>query len=146
MSDDPLASRWFTEIAIIHQLASTRVERVLPRGLTLAQMSVLNHFVRLGGEWSPARLARAFQVTKQTMTSTLQRLERAGLVTIAADPQDGRAKRVAITEAGRAARQACQAELAPVIARFEAEIGAAAMAAMLPELQRIRTLMDSDRG
>lgn len=145
MSEDPVAFRVFNEIAIIDQLARTRVERVLPGGLTIAQFSVLNHFVRLGGERSPARLARAFQVTKQTMTSTLGRLERAGLVEVRADATDGRAKVVAITEAGRAARQACLAAMAPVLDRFARLIGADALAALAPELARIRQLLDAER-
>ena len=73
---DPISFRFFTEIGIIEQLARNRLERGLPDGLKISQFSVLNHLVRLGGEWSPARLARAFQVTKGAMTNTLQRLEK----------------------------------------------------------------------
>src|SRR3712207_5255456 len=54
---DPLAFRVFNEIGIIEQLSRTMFERVMPDGLTVPQFSVLNHFVRLGGERSPAQLA-----------------------------------------------------------------------------------------
>ena len=70
----------FNEIGIISQLSSNRLERVLPEGMSVAQFSVLNHLVRLGGSWAPSRLARAFQVTKGAMTNTLQRLEAQGLI------------------------------------------------------------------
>ena len=63
-AEDPPAFRLFTEIGIIEQLARNRLERGLPDGLKVSQFVVLNHLVRLGGEWSPARLANAFQVTK----------------------------------------------------------------------------------
>ncbi|MEQ1783915.1 MAG: helix-turn-helix domain-containing protein, partial [Hyphomonadaceae bacterium] len=97
MSDDDsrlLYFRLFTEIGIINQLSSNRLERELPDGMSLAQFGVLNHFVRLGGQWAPTRLARAFQVTKGAMTNTLQRLEAQGLVKVVPDPKDARAKLV----------------------------------------------------
>ena len=62
---DPLAFRLFVEIGIIEQLARNQLEREMPDGLKVSQFGVLNHLDRLGGEWSPARLANAFQVTKQ---------------------------------------------------------------------------------
>ena len=60
--DDPLVFAFFNEIGIIEQLARNAFERVMPDGLRLPHFSVLNHFVRLGGERSPGELARAFQV------------------------------------------------------------------------------------
>lgn len=140
---DPIAFEVFNEIGIIEQLARTRVERVLP--ITLAQFSVLNNFVRLGGERSPAGLADAFQVTRQTMTSTLGRLEAAGLVAIRPDPGDGRAKIVSITEAGRAMRQRCLDAQAPLLAELQVLLPEAELAALLPGLRRLRMLLDSNR-
>ena len=97
--------RMFNEIGIISQLSSNRLERVLPPGISIAQFSLLNHLVRLGGAWAPSRLARAFQVTKGAMTNTLQRLEAQGLIRVTVDPDDARGKRVEITEAGRRMRE-----------------------------------------
>jgi DNA-binding MarR family transcriptional regulator len=145
MTDDPIAFEFFNEIGIIEQLARTAVERVLPRGITLSQFSVLNHFVRLGGERSPAGLANAFQVTRQTMTNTLQRLEAAGLVTSRPDPADGRAKIITITDAGRAMRQRCIEAQAPLLADLGDRLPEADLAALLPGLRRVRILLDSAR-
>ncbi len=92
----------FTEIGMLDQIGRTVAESALVRGLSLAQFAILNHLVRLGGEWSPVRLARAFQITKQTMTSTLDRLQRQGFVAIRPDPSDGRAKLVSLTPEGAA--------------------------------------------
>ena len=61
---DPPLFRLLTEIGIIEQLARNQLERNLPDQLTMSQFVVLNHLVRLGGAWSPLRLAKAFQVTK----------------------------------------------------------------------------------
>ncbi len=146
MTQDPLAFRVFNEIGIIEQLSRTLFERVMPDGLTLPQFTVLNHFVRLGGEHSPARLAGAFQVTKQTMTSTLQRLERGGYVAIRPDPADGRAKIVSITPEGRAMRERCVQALEPALAHMATLIDDASLEALLPGLVKLRRVLDEDRS
>ena len=96
-----LAFQAMSEIAIIGHLADTALAKALPPELSVAGFGVLNHFVRLDVEGeSPARLARAFQVTKGAMTYTLQKLEELGYVAIEPDPADARAKIVRITSAG----------------------------------------------
>lgn len=143
---DPLVFRLMNEIAIINQLASRLFERVMPGDLTLPQFVVLNHFVRLDRPSSPMRLAGAFQVTKSTMTNTLQHLERAAYVTIAPDPRDARAKVVTITPAGRAAREAAIASLAPKLDGVAHGIEAADIDAALPLLRRLRANLDAERN
>ena len=145
-SEDPLAFRLFTEIGIIEQLARNRLERGLPDGLKFSQFVVLNHLVRLGGEWSPARLASAFQVTKGAMTNTLQRLEMRGLVRIVADPSDGRAKLVTITDAGRHMRADCVASVSPFLADLSQALSDKDLAKVLPVLEKIRKFLDAQRS
>lgn len=142
---DPLVFRLMNEIAIIDQLASRLFDRLMPGALTLPQFVVLNHFVRLGRPSSPQRLARAFQVTKSTMTNTLQHLDRAGFVTIEPDPQDARAKVVTITPAGRAAREAAVAVLTPRLEGLAEGITPDAIEAALPLLARLRANLDAER-
>jgi DNA-binding MarR family transcriptional regulator len=142
---DPAAFRFFNEIGIIEQLARNVFERVLPDGLKVSQFALLNHFVRLGDDKNPADLARAFQVTKGAMTNTLQRLEARGLVTVGPDPDDGRGKRVHITEAGRRVRDRSIAALGPALAVLEREFGEAAFADALPFLERLRASLDAAR-
>jgi len=140
-----LAFRLFTEIGIIEQLASNRLERVLPDKLKMSQFSVLNHLVRLGGEWSPMRLASAFQVTKGAMTNTLQRLEKHSLVKIIADPNDGRGKLVGITLAGKKMHVRCVECISPLFADLSNEISDKDYAVALPVLEKIRKHLDSNR-
>ncbi len=142
---DPPLFVFFNEIGIIEQLARSRFERVLPDGLTLPHFGVLNNFVRLGGERRPGGLARAFQVTKWAMTNTLQRLEAKGYVHLRPDPADGRAKIVALTEAGRGARERALAALAPALAELEREIPEARFIVALFFLQRLRGTLDRAR-
>lgn len=137
--------RLFNEIGIIAQLSGNRLERVLPDGMSLAQFSVLNHFCRLGGAWSPTRLAAAFQVTKGAMTNTLQRLEAQGFVTIRADEEDTRAKIVEITDAGRSAREAAIRATGPIIMELAGLIPLADVKAALPFLEFVRKTLDENR-
>lgn len=136
----------FNEIGIIHQLSSTAFERNLPHGLTLAQFSVLNHFVRLGDNKTPAQLASAFQVTRGTMTSTLQRLEAKGFVTITPDAQDGRSKRVGLTPTGRTAAAACIAAAAPILTRAREALSRDEVERLLPALTKLRAWLDENRS
>lgn len=140
-----LAFRVFNEIGIIHQLAATAFERVMPDGMTLAQFTVLNHFARLGGRRRPSDLARAFQVTKATMTSTLQRMEGKGLVAILPDATDGRGRLVEVTEAGMAMHADCIARLGPKLEAIIASTGSEAFARALEPLTRLRTSLDTLR-
>ena len=137
--------QFFTEIGIIEQLARAKLERVLPDGMKMSQFTVLNHLVRLGGNWSPARLASAFQVTKAAMTNTLQRLEARGLVKIAADPGDGRAKLVSLNRAGRDMREQCISNIGPLLVEMEQAIGEQKFLTALPFLEQVRSYLDQNR-
>jgi DNA-binding MarR family transcriptional regulator len=143
VTTDPLAFEFFNEIGIIDQLVSTMLNSALPQGMTKAQFTVLNHFVRLDiAEKSPADLASAFQVRRPTITSTLARMESTGLVAIRVDPRDGRAKLVSITAAGRDMREKCISALATMIPMIEPIITDAEMQALLPKIRKVRIGLD----
>jgi DNA-binding MarR family transcriptional regulator len=137
--------RMFNEIGIISQLSSNRLERVLPPGMSIAQFSVLNHLVRLGGAWTPSRLARAFQVTKGAMTNTLQRLEAQGLIRINVDPDDARGKLVEITQAGRRMREKCIRATGTAMSDIVKLVPTDNVGAMLPFLEHLRKTLDESR-
>jgi len=143
---DLLAFRFFNEIGIIEQLARNRMEASLPDNMKMAQFVVLNHLLRLGGAWAPARLANALQVTKGAMTNTLQRLEKRQLVTITADPDDGRGKLVEITSAGREMHQSCIDSITPFLTTLANEITEKEIASVLPVLEKVRKYMDMQRS
>ena len=146
MTSTPLTFEFFNEIGIIDQLASTMFVNALPAGMTKAQFTVLNHFVRLNlNEKSPADLANAFQVRRPTMTSTLARMEQAGLVHIRDNPDDGRAKLVAITAAGHHMRERCILALADLIPAMASIISDEEMQSLLHTLKKLRAALDSAR-
>ena len=144
-SQDPVLFRFFNEIGIIEQLARARLEGVMPDGLKFSQFIVLNHLVRLEGNWSPLRLARAFQVTKGAMTNTLQRLAVRKLIKVGVNPKDGRAKIVSLTKAGRSMREACLLSIAPILDEFENEFGSDTFLQTLPTLENVRKYLDENR-
>ena len=144
--EDPLVFRLLTEAGIIEQLARNQLERSLPDGLKVPQFGVLNHLVRLGGDWSPIRLANAFQVTKGAMTNTIRRLEKRGLVKVTADPEDGRGKLVSITNKGRAVRARCVERVEPLIAGLSAELSETELGMALPVMEKIRRYLDARRS
>ena len=133
------------EVGIIEQLARAKLESVLPDNLKISQFTVLNHLVRLGGDWSPARLASAFQVTKGAITNTLQRLESRGLVKVVSDPSDGRGKLVSLTAKGRDIREECVRSIAPFLADLQKSFGRKRFSDALPLLQEVRVYLDENR-
>jgi DNA-binding MarR family transcriptional regulator len=136
---------FFNEIGIIGQLSSTAFRRALPKGMTSAQFTVLNHFARLGGERTPAQLAASFQITKGAITNTLQKLEEKGYVAIIADTADRRRKIVTATEAGLAKREELLIALYPVLQQMVEDLDIAEVEAALPFLQKVRTYLDQAR-
>ena len=141
---DTLAIALLGEIAIVEQLAQSKLKRALPQGMEVSHFSVLNHFARLGGEKTPAQLARVFHVTKGAMTNTIARLEKAGYVHIRPDWDDGRRKRISISEAGLAARNEALKCVEPVFQEMAEHMGDEKIKAVLPVLRKLRTHLDED--
>jgi DNA-binding MarR family transcriptional regulator len=135
----------FTEIGIIDQLAGNAMERALPEGLSMAGFQVLLHLQRLPGDWGPARLAKAFQVTKGAMTNTVQRLEAQGFVALEPDPADARAKFVRLTPAGEQARLVAVDALTPKLAAVAGALDLDEAQATLPFLRKLRAYLDANR-
>jgi len=137
---------FFNEIGIIGQLSGTVFRRTLPDGMTMAQFSVLNHFVRLGRAHTPAQLAASFQVTKGAMTNTLQRLDAKGHIAIATDKVDRRRKIVTITDAGRITRNQTIAALASPLKHLAEAFEPDDIEAALPFLRKVRAYLDEARN
>ena len=137
--------RFFNEIGIIQQLSSAMFNRRLPDGLHVSHFSILNHLIRLSGGKTPLALASAFQVTKGTMTHTLAVLAKRDLIAIEPHPTDGRSKIIFLTDQGRAFHGQAIASLVPTIKALADKIDWAAVSALLPELQRVRQVLDENR-
>ena len=147
MSDDgestaSLAASLFAEVIISEQMARAMVTRALPKGMQLSHFSVLNLLAHLNEERTPAQLAEAFHVNRSAMTNTISRLEWAGHVHVRPDWDDARRKFVAISPAGRQARDAALAAYMPVIEDIVRDIGADKVRAALPVLRELRLRLE----
>ena len=142
--NDSLAVSLFSEVFMVDQLSRARLSKALPKGMEISHFSVLNHLVHAQGERSPAQLARAFSVTRGAMTNTLNKLEVAGHVHIRPDWDDARRKFVAISPAGRQARDVAIAAISPVISQVVDSVGMEKVRAALPVLRELRQRLAED--
>ena len=146
MSDETrnaLAVALFSEILTNDQLIRNRLSRVLPKGMEVSHFSVLNHLAHLNDERSPAQLAKNFHVTRGAMTNTLNKLELAGYVHIRPDWDDARRKKVAISPAGRTAREAAISAIAPMISEMVADLGEDKVRSTLPVMRELRGRLEA---
>lgn len=141
---DDIAISLFGELFMADQLARNRISKALPRGMEISHFGVLNHLARLNDERTPAQLAKAFHVTRGAMTNTLAKLEWAGHVHIRPDWDDARRKFVAISPAGRAARDAAVQSVAPLIAEVVGALGIDRVRALIPVLRELRIRLEDD--
>jgi len=141
---EDLAIALFGELFMADQLARNRISKALPKGMELSHFGVLNHLARVQEERTPAQLARSFHVTRGAMTNTLAKLEWAGHIHIRPDWDDARRKFVALSPAGRAARDAAVQAIAPMIADVVQALGADRVRAVLPVLRELRTRLEGD--
>lgn len=141
----PLYFRLFNEIGIINQLATAVLESRLPDGLLAPHFAVLNHLVRVEDGRTPLEMAKAFQVPKTTMTHQVGVLTRHGLVRLAPNPDDGRSKRVWLTDEGRALRERIVQGFGNVVGRWAEVITPEEVAELVTRLERIRKHLDQSR-
>ena len=140
-----LLFEFFNEVGIISQLSSALLNRSLPEGLHVAHFSLLNHMVRLGDGKTPQQLASAFQVTKSTMTHSLQVLEERGFIEFLPHPEDRRSKLVFLTARGRSFREEAIAALSPRFGELKHYLDVEAISGLLEDLRRIRKALDEHR-
>ena len=139
-----LAILLVSELLTADQLLRARLTKVLPNKMEISHFSVLNHLAAIQAEKTPAQLARSFHVTRGAMTNTLTKLEFAGYVHIRPDWDDARRKLVAISPAGRAARDAALAAITPLITDMLGDLGETRVRAALPVLRELRLKLEQE--
>jgi DNA-binding MarR family transcriptional regulator len=123
--DLPLASLfagWAMADELQRRLAAAGME-----DLRFADGFVFQHLVE--GPRSVSSLAERLEVTQQAASKAVADLERRGYVSRTADPDDARAKHVALTARGRAAIEAGREQRAAIEAELAERLGARRVAA-----------------
>jgi DNA-binding MarR family transcriptional regulator len=116
--------------------------RQIPTGdeLTLSESAALARLDR-GGPATAAELARAEQISPQSMGATLGALQERGLIAKAPDPQDGRRMILTLTDAGlevlRHRRNRRTEELARALSAGFTKTELEQLAAATPLLERL---------
>ncbi|MEM9639072.1 MAG: MarR family winged helix-turn-helix transcriptional regulator [Pseudomonadota bacterium] len=139
-----LAIALFSEVLAADQMVRARLSKVLPKGMEISHFSVLNHLARTMDERTPAQLAETFHVTRGAMTNTLSKLEWAGYVHIRPDWDDARRKMVAISPAGRQARDHAVGSITPLINQVVDKLGDSQVREALPILREMRRQLGED--
>lgn len=141
----PIAFAVFSEIGIINQLATALLAQSLPEGVHPSHFAVLNHLVRTGDGITPARIAAAMQVRRNTMTHTLKVLEQRGFILMSRNPDDARGKLVYLTETGRAFRNAAVSRVRKGWSDLIGPQERALMARIHGDLVTLRKHLDANR-
>jgi len=137
--------QFFTEVGIIQQLISTRLESMLPGRMSATQFGILGHLCRRPDGETPLQLSNAFQVPKTSMTHMLSVLQKYELVTIVPHPHDGRSKVARATKEGQQFMQECMGKMGAAMAPMMAELTDKPFTDALPHLQQIREALDKER-
>jgi len=85
------------------------------------------------------------QVTKNTMTHSLKVLQDRGYIDVQPDPEDGRGKRVYLTEAGRAFREEAIARVTEELRNVIDAEQRAIMRRIRGDLEQMRKHLDNSR-
>jgi DNA-binding MarR family transcriptional regulator len=87
-------------------------------------------------------LARAAQISKQTVGSVVDQLERAGYVSRVADPTDARARLVIVTDLGRELVELSLPAVREIESAWQAHLGAAETRQLRRTLETLREITD----
>lgn len=144
MSENKQALALLSEVLAMEHIAKAALSKALPKGMEISHFAVLNYLHATGDERSPGQLSRSFNVTKGAMTNTLSKLETAGYVAIRPAWDDARSKLVALSPAGKQAREMALSSMAPLIETLERELGEEDLKQMLRGFRRLRVLFSQE--
>ena len=131
----------FSEITTIDQLIRAQVTKILPNGMAISHISVLNHLSSVKYEKTPMQLAKSFNVTKGAMTNTLSKLEASGYINIRPDWNDARKKQVKISKAGAEAQREAIKSITPILDKVISKLGKEKADLALPIIRELRNIL-----
>ena len=131
----------FSEITTIDQLIRAQVTKILPNGMSISHISVLNHLSSVKYEKTPMQLAKSFNVTKGAMTNTLSKLEKSGYINIRPDLNDARKKQITISESGITVQRKAISSITPTLDKVINKLGKDKANLVLPIIRELRNIL-----
>jgi|SRR5215472_8470134 len=139
---DPVTEAAMKRIVQITRQYERAMHQVTARhAVSLGDCEVIWHLAHTdSSQHTPGQLAKAFHVTAGTMTSRLDRLERAGYLSRTIDPGNRASIKVTLTDAGQALHNATADDMIALRRDLIASaLGPADLAALNSLLQRVLT-------
>ncbi|WP_212829818.1 MarR family winged helix-turn-helix transcriptional regulator [Catellatospora sp. TT07R-123] len=135
------------ELAIVQQLATTRLNRALkPLGLTMTHTSLLFHLLSCPDGASIGEIADAMEVNQPAVSKTVGGLAERGILTVETAPGDARRRTVRLTGQGHALLGQAMAAMHPDATHVFAPLDDADLASLTGLLARLRTHLDATRA
>lgn len=141
-----LQGRVVRELAIVHQLTATRLNRTLkPLGLTLTHAGLLFHLSGSSDGCSVAEIAAAMEVNQPAVSKTLRALAERGAVTVDTPAEDARRRTVRLTSHGTKLLTQAMRAMHPETTLAFAGLTDNRLAQLLSFLTEVRTHLDDSR-
>ncbi|MBU4531481.1 MAG: MarR family transcriptional regulator [Hoeflea sp.] len=136
---------FFSEISKIDQLCTTLVGKMLPDGVHPSHFAIVLHLVRAGDGVTPLSLAGAMNVSKATISHSIQVLEKRGFIETRPCEFDARSKQVFLTTAGRVFCEEAINAAARTFNHILSDHDRQTMTDALPGLATIRKVLEANR-
>ncbi|WP_081963826.1 MarR family transcriptional regulator [Hoeflea sp. BAL378] len=136
---------YFSEVSKICQLCTTLVGKMLPDGVHPSHFAIILHLVRSGDGITPLNLASAMNLSKATISHSIQVLEKRGYIETKPCEHDARSKQVFLTDAGRAFCDEAINAAARTFHHILRDEDRQIMTDALPGLAAIRGLLEANR-
>jgi len=136
---------FFSEISKIEQLCTTLVGKTLPDGVHPSHFAIVLHLVRTGDGVTPLSLAGAMDVSKATISHSIQVLEKRSFIETRPCVIDARSKQVFLTAAGRVFCEEAINAAARTFNHILSDTDRQTMTDALPGLTVIRKLLEANR-
>ncbi len=137
-----------TWLSIVSLLYTSRMDSLLAKhDLTFGQFSILHHIAQpeLSGGTSISEIAKVVALKQPAVTKTIAKFESRGLVLIAANGKDNRAKKVTATVEGLGTLQLIRQSMGPDLARVFAHFSANQLEQFVYQLKELGKWLDQNR-
>lgn len=139
--------RAIRELAIVHQLSSTRLNRALrPLGVTLTHTAVLSHLAHAPHGCSVGEIAAAMEVNQPAVSKTLRTLIDLGAVTAEVAEGDSRRREVRLTDRGGRLLGEAMMAMHPEATITFAGLSDERLGTLVELLAEVRARLDDARG